>query len=78
MAAHHQDMKSYVVATSTLGPLEIHRSGCAHTKRLYAAGGGVLADFDLIGEARRFAEAEVGRPAKIAPCVSKPPVHPQS
>jgi hypothetical protein len=46
-------MLPFVVATSVLGPLEVHRSGCQHTARLYHDGGGVLSDFATLDEARR-------------------------
>jgi hypothetical protein len=61
----------YIVATSLYGPLEIHREGCQHAARLFAGGGGVLADLDTLAAARQFAENEVSRPPKLAPCLRR-------
>ena len=63
--------QTFSIATSVSGSLEIHQDGCAHLRRLYAGGGGVLNS----GLSVKFAwsqalSEEAGRP-KWANCVAK-------
>ena len=71
-------MTTYSLATSVLGPLEIHEDGCSHLGRLHRDGGGVLADGLSYEAAAAQAASEVSTPAKIAPCVRRRKIAPLS
>ena len=61
----------FIIATPVSGPLEIHRDECGHLARLHRDGGGVLWDCPTLEEAKAWVIAEVGSPARVAPCVRK-------
>ena len=62
---------SFSIATSVSGPLEIHQDGCAHLRRLYAGGGGVLnSGLEAKAAWNQALAEEAGRP-KWADCVAK-------
>lgn len=60
---------TYTVATPVSGPLEVHRDGCPHIRRLYADGGGLLSDGHATPEAARQAGLQDDENTRLANCV---------